>query len=117
MILLVIFLLLLAISAISVASQQVRLNNMASELTRFIEIRGQTDTAVDAELERLKTVTGMDVICTIEGEYIPSTSRIQFGNSFKIVLRYDGKIGVGGIINITIPLRAPASGRSERYWN
>lgn len=117
LILLVVALIVLFISGISVGSQKVRLDNMASELTRYIEVRGQADAAILTELERLQRVTGIAAEYRIEAEYISGTTKIAFGNPFTISLSCNGKIGMGGFLSITIPLNSAVSGRSERYWN
>lgn len=116
LLLLVIALLLVSISVLAVANQAIRLHSMTAQLVRFVEIRGQTDSAVYTELERLKQATGMDVTCEISANQIAGTSKIQFGESFTVKLSCDAKLGLGGIVSVPIELNSKVTGRGEQYW-
>jgi hypothetical protein len=116
MMLLVVFLMVLTVSVIGVANQGARLHSAASELARYIELRGRIDGAVYTELQRLEAVSGLSAALELDADYIPGTTKIQFGNTFRVTLSCDGHIGLGGILSLSIPLRGTVSGRSERYW-
>lgn len=113
---LVVALLIVTISTIGVANQGMRVHNIAAELSRYIELRGRIDNAVYTELARLEQTTGIDVECSIDAQYIPGTAKVQFGDVFTVTLSCTGKIGLGGIVSIPVPLRSVVSGRSEQYW-
>ena len=116
-ILLLVFLLLaLAISVFGVINRSMKLHSMAAELVRYAEVRGQVDSAVYGELDRLERVTGVNVDCTITADYIRGTSRVQFGDSISVHLEYDTYFGVGGLLSVPITLPTPVAGRSELYW-
>ncbi|SBV91270.1 conserved exported hypothetical protein [uncultured Eubacteriales bacterium] len=114
--LLIVFLMVLFISAIGVANRGMRLHSMASELARYVELRGKVDDAVYTELQRLETATGVTADLQISASYISGTSKIQYGNTFNVTLSSSGYIGLGGIVSIPIPLHSTVSGRSEQYW-
>ena len=116
-ILLLVFLLLaLAISVFGVINRSMKLHSMAAELVRYAEVRGQVDSAVYTELDRLERVTGVDVDCTITADYIRGTSRVQFGDNVSVHLEYDTYFGVGGLLSVPITLKTTVAGRSELYW-
>lgn len=115
-ILLVVAVLILTISTIGVANQGMRVHNIATELSRYIELRGRVDNAVYTELERLEQSSGISLTCNIDAQYIPGTQKIQFGDVFTVTLSCTGKIGLGGVVSISVPLRSVVSGRSEQYW-
>ena len=109
--------LVISISVVGVLLQINKLNNITSELTRYIELRGQVDSTVSLELNRLTTVMGMeDVTFDVDAGYIGSSQRIQFGDSFIVTLSCTRSIGLGGVISVPIPLHSSISGRSEKYW-
>lgn len=114
--LLVVFLMVLTISTIGAANQGMRLHSMASELARYIELRGKIDDAVYTELQRLENASGITTDLQISANYISGTSKIQYGNTFNVTLSASGHIGLGGIVSISIPLHSTVSGRSEQYW-
>lgn len=114
--LLVVFLMVSFISVIGVANQGMRLHSMASELARYIELRGKIDDAVYTELGRLETVSSITADLQISADYISGTAKIQYGNTFRVTLSSSGHIGLGGIVSIPIPLHSTVSGRSEQYW-
>lgn len=111
-------LMLLFISVVGVLLQIGHLQSVSSELTRYIEIRGEIGDDTWAELDRLSSVGNMDgVELEVEASYLPSSSsKIQFGESFVITLRYTDTLSVGGIVEIPIPIEASVTGRSEKYW-
>lgn len=104
---------------ISVAGALIRINQanmMANELTRFVELQGEVNSAVHTRLGELIDNTNLDVDMDIQGNYIGSGKRIQFGDSFEITLRYQVSIGLGGFIQLPLELDTTATGRSEKYW-
>lgn len=107
---------MLSISVLGVASTSVRLHSMANELMRYTEVRGRVDASVYAELARLETASGLDVDCTISGEYIAGTNKVQFGDTITIQATCKQAFGIGGILRAPITLRTVVSGRSELFW-
>lgn len=112
----VMMLLVLFISVFGVVNTSMKLHSVAADLTRYIEIRGQVDAPVYAELDRLANVVGI----TIESRNISGTysggSRLQFGADFTVKLSTTGHIGIGGVLSLPVPLTSTVTGRSEQYW-
>lgn len=115
---LVAFLLVVGLSAIGVGLQRGKLNSMATELARYIDIRGKVDSSVNTELERLEASTGIKADLSIEDVSYLSDSKktIQFGEPFTVKLTTKTSIGAGGIFTIPFTLHGIGSGRSEQYW-
>lgn len=109
-------LVVLGISTLGIAMQANKLSTMAGDLTRYIEVRGQVDSSVDGELSRLETAGGIDVTLSVDTSYTAGGDRIQFGDPFTVKLSYTGRLGMGGVLSLPIPLSASVVGRSERYW-
>lgn len=95
--------------------QGYKLNVIASDLARHIEVRGYiNETEIQAELDRLSAAAGLEnVSIDIES---PQGNRIQFGGKFTVSVAYTGEIGIGGVVSMPIPLHATVAGRSEKYW-
>lgn len=116
MLLFAMLLLVLFISTLGVVNTAMKLQSVAAELTRYIEIRGQVDSSVYTELDRLANVAGVTVENqSIEATY-ESSCKIQYGTSFTVTLSTTGYFGVGGVLQASVPLSATVSGRSEIYW-
>ena len=113
---LVFALLALAISLFAIFNRSMKLHTMSAELVRYIEVRGQVDSGVYAELARLKGVTGMDVDCEITADYMSGGARVQFGGLITVRLQYQTSFGLGGALSFPITLKATVTGRSEQYW-
>ena len=105
----------LAISALGVMFQGNKLDVMASDLARYIEIRGYiNETEIQTELDRLSDAAGLEnVSIDIES---PQGNRIQFGGKFDVTISCTGEIGIGGVVSLPIPLHSTVAGRSEKYW-
>jgi len=117
MLILVIGLVVFFTSIISIGVQKSKVDSIASDLTRYIEIRGKYDSSVTEELERLETAAGMDLTMTIDADYYSSSEQtIQFGDAFTITLTYPTSFGMGGLLSVPIELHGIGSGRSEQYW-
>ncbi len=116
MLLLAMLLLMLFITALGTVNTAMKLHSVTAELVRYIEIRGQVDTSVYAEMNRLANVAGV----TIESYDIDATYfsgyKIQFGAPFIVTLSTTAHFGVGGILDAAVPLHSTVSGRSEQYW-
>lgn len=111
----VMMILALFISVLGTANSAMKLHSVAADLTRYIELRGEIDASVFAELTRLADVAGV----TVERHTIqmpPGESKIQLGASFTVTLETTGHIGIGGMVSIPIPLKSTVTGRGERYW-
>ena len=105
----------LTISVFGVMFQGYKLNVIASDLTRHIEIRGYiNDAEIHNELDRLSTAAGLENVTVDVDSY--QAPRIQFSGKFDVTVYYTGEIGIGGILSVPIPLHATVSGRSEKYW-
>lgn len=109
-------LLVLALSILGVANHSMRVHSMAQELTRFIEVRGKNDAAVQAELARLTSASGLNVTCNIATTYLSHSQNIQYGDEITVTLRYTTQFGVGGVLSVPITMHSTVSGRSEVYW-
>lgn len=113
---LVFALLVLGLSVMGVANHASRVHNMATQLMRYIEVRGQVDAAVHGELARLEAVSGLDVDCAIEADYRPDGHTVQFGDVIEVTLTCEARFGIGGVVSVPVTLRSTVSGRSELYW-
>lgn len=98
-----------------IINTSMKLHSVAADLTRYIELRGEVDAPVYAELTRLANVAGVTVErCSILMP--PGESRIQLGASFTVTLETTGHIGIGGIVSVPVPLKSTVTGRGEHYW-
>lgn len=109
-------LMVLAVTTFSVFNKTAVLNSMSHELVRYIELRGMIDDAVYGEMERLEKASGLTCDLTIDGDYIGSTKKIQFGDSIDVKLKSVAHIGAGGVVSLPVTITSHAEGRSERYW-
>lgn len=106
----------LFISVLGLAFQSNKLAAIADDMARSIEISGQVDSSADAKLQELKNTSGLDVAMDIDANYSAGGTRIQFGDPFTVTISYTGKLGIGGILSLPVPLSSSVVGRSERYW-
>jgi len=114
--LLVMALLVLAITVLGVVNQSMKLQSVATELVRYIELRGRVDAPVYTELDRLATAVGIEIDSyEIDATYTSGT-KIQFGAPFSVTLHSSGSFGIGGILSVPVPLSRTITGRSEQYW-
>lgn len=112
-----IMLLVLAIGVLGIGMQAMKLNAITHEVVRSIELRGKVDDSAQALLEKIKVENNMSEIqMKIEASYTAGGNRIQFGDAFFVTLTYSGKLSVGGVMDVSIPLRSTVTGRSEVYW-
>jgi hypothetical protein len=111
-------LLALFLSVLGVLFQANKLATMADDVARYIEISGQVNHSdVNTELQRLRQSSGLRTVdIHVDANYTAGGSCIQFGDPFTVTLTYEGKLGVGGIVSLPIPLCSSVTGRSERYW-
>lgn len=106
------------ISIFGSVAQANRLAAMANDLTRYIELRGDVNNSdINSELARLSGVAGLDgVMARVDAACTAGGTRIQFGDSFTVTLRYTGRFGIGGVVSMPLPFETSVVGRSERYW-
>lgn len=111
-------LLALFLSVLGVLFQANKLATMADDVTRYIEISGQVNHSdVNTELQRLRQSSGLRTVdIHVDANYTAGGSRIQFGDPFTVTLTYEGRLGIGGIVSLPVPLHTSVTGRSERYW-
>ena len=111
-------LLALFLSVLGVLFQANKLATMADDMARYIEISGQVNhSGVNAELQRLRKSSGLETAeVEVAANCTASENRIQFGDPFTVTLTYEGKLGIGGIVSLPVPLHSSVTGRSERYW-
>ncbi|MEG2455765.1 MAG: DUF4320 family protein [Oscillospiraceae bacterium] len=114
--LLVVGLLIVALSALSVATTANKVHMVASELSRYIEVRGQLDSSVPAEFSRLCRDTGIEAHYTAIAPAGAGYQKIQFGERFTVEVTATKEVGLGGIVKMPIPLTSTAVGRSEQFW-
>lgn len=112
-----IMLLVLAIGVLGIGMQAMKLNTITHEIVRLIELRGKVDDSAQALLENIKVENNMSEIqMEIKASYTAGGNRIQFGDAFSVTLTYPGKLSVGGVMDVSIPLHSTVTGRSEVYW-
>ncbi len=106
-----------AISIFTVMFQANKLTVMANDVTRHIEILGQVGPSANRTFEELKEVSNLDgASVAVDASFSAGGNRIQFGDPFTVTVTYTGKIGIGGILSLPVPLRSSVVGRSEQYW-
>lgn len=113
---LVMLLMVMGISVMGIGLQAMKLNTITHEVVRAIEIKGAVDGTAQSTLDTLKAQNKMDIQMTVNASYTAGGNRIQFGDSFSVTLTCQGKLSVGGVVNIPIPLHSTVTGRSEVYW-
>lgn len=106
----------LVISVFSAILRAPTLHTIADESVRYIEERGQVDSVVTLELQRLQAASNLDCQYTIEADYISGSNKIQYGDLVAVTMKHTVYFGVGGIVKLPITLTARSEGRSERYW-
>lgn len=114
--LLVVGLLIVSLSALAVATSANKVHMVASELSRYIEVRGQLDSTVPAEFSRLCREIGIEASYTVDAPAGAGDQKIQFGERFTIEVTAEKEVGLGGIVKMPIPLHSTAVGRSEQFW-
>lgn len=108
-------LLSLFLSALGTMNDGMKLHSVAADLARYIEIRGQVDTAVYTEMSRLANVAGVTIDHYTIDTYTGG-NKIQFGASFTVTLEHTSRLGIGGMLSLPMHLKSSVSGRGERYW-
>lgn len=105
------------ISIFTVMYQANKLTVMANDVTRHIEILGQTGPTVNQTFAELKEASNLeDASVAVNASFSAGGNRIQFGDPFTVTVSYTGKIGIGGMLSLPVPLRSSVVGRSEQYW-
>lgn len=105
------------ISIFTVMFQANKLTVMANDVTRHIEILGQTGPTVDQTFAELKEASNLEsASVAVNASFSAGGNRIQFGDPFTVTVSYTGKIGIGGMLSLPVPLRSSVVGRSEQYW-
>lgn len=85
------------------------LEDTATEIARYIELRGAVNSAVYSEFDRLKSVTGVPAQMNVDGQF-QSSGKLQLESSFTVTLTASGRL-----FYLDVPLVAKATGRSEVY--
>lgn len=107
-------LVVLAITVFAVINKITIINAMASDISRYCEVRGAYNQNTSSELDRLCQNSGMVVQMSISNNI--KSGKIQLGESFTITLKSTAYIGIGGIVKIPISISASATGRGEKLW-
>ncbi|MEG1779436.1 MAG: DUF4320 family protein [Oscillospiraceae bacterium] len=117
MFLLFMALLAMALSFFSVFCKIQVQNSFAHEIVRYAEIQGRTGEDVQDEVRRMQETVNFDTTVTWKAEYMDNNNdKIQLGEPLSVTVKSSASMGIGGIININVPLTSKATGRSERYW-
>ena len=103
-----------AISFLSVYAKHNLVNAMAHEIARFVEIKGQINSAVYDEFDRLKLAAGP----TFSGATLSfdKSGKLDLEESFTVTVTLPQKFGIGGVEIIPVTVKAISTGRSEVYW-
>ncbi|WP_294855256.1 DUF4320 family protein [uncultured Oscillibacter sp.] len=105
------------ISIFTVMFQANKLTVMANDVTRHIEILGQVGPSANQTFEKLKEASNLKgASVAVDASFSAGGNRIQFGDPFTVTVSYTGKIGIGGVLSLPVPLRSSVVGRSEQYW-
>lgn len=97
------------IEVAGVLSLKKGIEDTATETARYIELRGEVDSTVYHEFDRLKSVTGIVGELYVEGDFY-SGKKLQLEAPFTVTVS-----AVGHLFYLDIPLKAKATGRSEVY--
>ncbi|RPF43396.1 uncharacterized protein DUF4320 [Hydrogenoanaerobacterium saccharovorans] len=107
--------LVLAVTFLPQYVRKQELDTAATEIARYIEIKGVVNDDVYYYVEEIKDVINMDFNCSIDADYYGSSRKIQLEKKFKVTLSYDSKFGIGGVISVPLPIKGHAYGVSEKY--
>lgn len=91
---------------------QQRATLVASETTRYVEIKGRVDSSSYAEFERLKEVANLEGATVV----FSHNGAIPLEDEFTVTVIVPYTFGVGNIISTTKNFKIVYSGRSEVYW-
>lgn len=98
-----------AIEVAGILTLKKGLEDTATEIARYIELRGAVNGAVYSEFDRLKSVTGVPAQINVDGQF-QSGGKLQLEAPFTVTLTATGKL-----FHLDVPLVAKATGRSEVY--
>lgn len=107
--------LVLAATFLPQYTRKQELDTAATEIARYIEIKGAVNSDVYEYIEEIKDVINMDFNCSIDADYYGGSKKIQLEKKFKVTLSYDSKFGIGGVISVPLPIKGHAYGVSEKY--
>ncbi|HMM31331.1 MAG TPA: DUF4320 family protein [Clostridia bacterium] len=94
-----------------------KVDTIAAQLTRAIELTGGAGSEYSAELADLKASTGLDPTVTIS----PSKTQYQLREQFTVTVSVSAKVNIftpaaGEPLTIDIPISKTVTGRSEVFF-
>jgi Flp pilus assembly protein TadG len=111
-VLVILMALLLIVSTFSVVLYSQKLNSAADEIRRMVEVDGKFDSSENQKAEQLLSdngITNATVSCTANGD-------IQINTPFSVTVKGNGKLGIGGVSIVSVPLFGDSTGFSNVYW-
>ena len=110
------------IDVLSIVLTKQKLDAVADQVTRQIQLAGKVDTDTEQLLETLTADLGKATAITyaIDTDYITKegcTTAIQLGTPFYLTITADVQLGgFWQLVGIPMQLTSTAAGVSERYW-
>jgi hypothetical protein len=94
-----------------------KVDTIASQLTRVIELTGEAGSEYTAELGELRTATGLDPTVNVQ----PAAAQYQLREQFTVTVTVTAQVkiftpAVGEPLTIDVPISKTMVGRSEVYF-
>jgi hypothetical protein len=94
-----------------------KVDEIAAQLTRVIELTGETGSEYESELADLRAVTGLDPTVSVR----PSAEQYQLREQFSVTVTVNTTINIftpsfGEPLSISVPITKTVTGRSEVYF-
>ncbi|HWR18963.1 MAG TPA: DUF4320 family protein [Clostridia bacterium] len=94
-----------------------KVDEITAQLTRVIELTGETGSEYASELVELRTATGLDPTVSVQ----PATAQYQLREQFTVTVTANATVNIftpafGEPLSITVPITKSITGRSEVYF-
>ncbi|MEG0273145.1 MAG: DUF4320 family protein [Hydrogenoanaerobacterium sp.] len=106
--------LMIIITFVPLYNHKQALDTAATEIARYIEIKGAVNREVFNYVEEIKNTINLNFDFSVDANYTGSQN-IQLEDKFTVTLTYDTKFGIGGIMSIPIRITGKGYGVSEKY--
>lgn len=113
--LLTMMLITLVITLLPLYSHKQTLDTAATEIARYIEIKGAINDDVYEYMDEIRDTIHLDFDFAADADYTGASQQIQLEDKFNITLTYDTKFGIGGMMSIPVTITSRAYGISEKY--
>lgn len=110
-------LLILSINTFSFLALKQDMDHMAKEVLQAATFEGRTDGLAQDRLAELEVETGISPELSWSAQYYDlSQTKVQIGETMKVVLVYRTAFKGFGALSIPLTLQASSSGISQKYW-